>query len=108
MLAERLLLAIYAYGTNAGIRGGDSATTGTARTTCATHAAGTSTVPACRDRGIAHRQRHLRRPQARLWGEGSTAVASDSTHLPAFDQNIFTEWHSRYGAELEYARVRGA
>jgi TnpA family transposase len=29
-------------------------------------------------------------------GEGSTAVASDSTHFRAWDQNIFTEWHSRY------------
>jgi TnpA family transposase len=33
-----------------------------------------------------------------LRGTGSTtAVASDSTHFGAFDQNIFTEWHSRYG-----------
>ena len=31
-----------------------------------------------------------------LWGEGSTAVASDSTHFRAWDQNIFTQWHSRY------------
>jgi TnpA family transposase len=35
--------------------------------------------------------------QQTLWGEGSTAVASDSTHFGAFDQNIFTEWHARYG-----------
>jgi TnpA family transposase len=34
--------------------------------------------------------------QAAVWGEGTTAVASDSTHFSAFDQNIFTEWHSRY------------
>ena len=34
---------------------------------------------------------------AGIWGAGSTAVASDSTHFGAFDQNIFTEWHSRYG-----------
>ncbi len=32
-----------------------------------------------------------------MWGEGSTAVASDSTHFRSYDQNIFTEWHSRYG-----------
>ncbi|MEV4475327.1 Tn3 family transposase [Nonomuraea sp. NPDC049504] len=32
-----------------------------------------------------------------LWGEGTTTVASDSTHVRAYDQNIFTEWHSRYG-----------
>ncbi|MCW2915771.1 MAG: transposase, partial [Actinomycetia bacterium] len=35
--------------------------------------------------------------QSWLWSEGSTAVAADSTHFSAFDQNIFTEWHSRYG-----------
>lgn len=29
-----------------------------------------------------------------LWGEGSTAVASDSTHFRSYDQNLFTEWHS--------------
>ncbi|MFF5210538.1 Tn3 family transposase [Streptosporangium sp. NPDC000396] len=32
-----------------------------------------------------------------LWGEGTTTVASDSTHVRAYDQDIFTEWHSRYG-----------
>jgi TnpA family transposase len=32
-----------------------------------------------------------------VWGAGSTAVASDSIHFGAFDENIFTEWHSRYG-----------
>jgi DNA-binding HxlR family transcriptional regulator len=32
-----------------------------------------------------------------IWGAGSTAVACDSTHFGAFDQNIFTEWHARYG-----------
>jgi TnpA family transposase len=30
-------------------------------------------------------------------GAGSSAVASDSTHFGAFDQNLFTEWRSRYG-----------
>jgi TnpA family transposase len=32
-----------------------------------------------------------------VWSAGSSAVASDSTHFGAFDQNAFTEWHSRYG-----------
>jgi TnpA family transposase len=35
--------------------------------------------------------------QRAIWGHGTTAVASDSTHFGAFDQNIFTEWHMRYG-----------
>ena len=31
------------------------------------------------------------------WGAGTTTVASDSTHFRSYDQNLFTEWHSRYG-----------
>ena len=30
-------------------------------------------------------------------GEGTTACASDSKHFGAFDQNLMTEWHARYG-----------
>ena len=95
-LAERLMLAIYAYGTNCGIRSVASAeghgeeeiryvrrrylTPEAARTVAIAIADATF---AARDRG--------------LWGEGSTAVASDSTHFRSWDQNLFTEWHSRYG-----------
>jgi len=32
-----------------------------------------------------------------IWGTGSAAVASDSIHFGAFDQNIFTEWRARNG-----------
>jgi len=32
-----------------------------------------------------------------VWGEGTTACASDSKHFGAFDQNLMTEWHVRYG-----------
>ena len=35
--------------------------------------------------------------QAHIWGQSTTTVASDSTHFRAYDQNLFTEWHSRYG-----------
>lgn len=35
--------------------------------------------------------------QETVWGQGTTTVASDSTHFKAWDRNIFTEWHSRYG-----------
>jgi TnpA family transposase len=37
----------------------------------------------------------LRWPQ--LWGEGTTACASDSRHFRAWDQNLMTQWHARYG-----------
>ncbi len=97
ILAERLMLAIYGYGTNTGIR---------------------AVLPA----GGAHseeevryvRRRYLTAPVAQaiavgianatfaardagLWGNASTAVASDSTHFRSWDQNLFTEWHARYG-----------
>jgi TnpA family transposase len=96
-LAERLLLATYGYGTNTGIR---------------TVAAGEHGHSEDDIRYVRHR--YLSPEAARaiaieianatfaarsqsIWGDGSTAVASDSTHFRAYDQNLFTEWHSRYG-----------
>lgn len=32
-----------------------------------------------------------------FWGEGTTACASDSKQFGAWDQNLLTEWHMRYG-----------
>ncbi|MEH7081020.1 transposase, partial [Bacillus velezensis] len=31
-----------------------------------------------------------------IWGEATTACASDSKHFGAYDQNLLTEWHPRY------------
>ncbi len=32
-----------------------------------------------------------------IWGEGTTACASDAKKFGAWDQNLMTEWHIRYG-----------
>ena len=32
-----------------------------------------------------------------IWGEGTTACAADSKQFGAWDQNLMTEWHARYG-----------
>ena len=32
-----------------------------------------------------------------IWGEGTTACAADSKQFGAWDQNLLTEWHLRYG-----------
>jgi hypothetical protein len=32
-----------------------------------------------------------------IWGEGTTACASDSRHFRSWDQTLMTEWHARYG-----------
>ena len=37
----------------------------------------------------------VRQPQ--IWGEGTTTCASDSKKFGAWDQNLMTEWHIRYG-----------
>lgn len=31
-----------------------------------------------------------------IWGEATTTVACDSTHIRAWDQNLLSEWHVRY------------
>jgi TnpA family transposase len=35
--------------------------------------------------------------QAHIWGEGTTSCAADSKKFGSWDQNLMTEWHSRYG-----------
>jgi len=37
----------------------------------------------------------IRAPE--IWGEGTTTCASDSKKFGAWDQNLMTEWHIRYG-----------
>src|SRR5208282_6414824 len=32
-----------------------------------------------------------------IWGDGTNACASDSKHFGAWDQNLTTQWHVRYG-----------
>ena len=96
VLFERLLLLIYAYGTGAGIRavaaGDHPHTEDDLRYARRRYL----TVDACRQAARIIADATFASRQATLWGEGTTAVASDSTHFSAFDQNIFTEWHSRY------------
>ena len=33
----------------------------------------------------------------RVWGQAGTACAADSTKFGAWDRNLMTEWHARYG-----------
>lgn len=39
----------------------------------------------------------LRARNPAIWGDGTTACASDSKHFGAWDQNLTTQWHLRYG-----------
>ena len=97
VLAERLLLAVYAYGTNTGIRAVAGGEHGHSEDDLRYVRRRYLTVDVAQAMAteIANATFAVRR--AGVWGAGSSAVASDSTHFGAFDQNIFTEWHSRYG-----------
>ncbi|HEY0692905.1 MAG TPA: Tn3 family transposase, partial [Kribbella sp.] len=97
VLAERLLLAIYGYGTNTGIRAVAAGEHGHTEDDIRYARRRYLSLEAARQIAIEIANATFAARQQALWGAGSTAVASDSTHFGAFDQNIFTEWHSRYG-----------
>ncbi len=97
VLAERLLLAIYAYGTNTGIRAVAGGTHGHGEDEIRYTRRRYLSAEAARRIAIEIANATFAARRTTIWGESSTAIASDSTHFGAFDQNIFTEYHSRYG-----------
>jgi hypothetical protein len=90
VLAERLMLAIFGYGTNTGIRavasGGHAHSEDDIRYVRRRYL----TPQIATDIAIAIANATFTARDVELWGEGTTTVASDSTHVRAYDQNIFT------------------
>lgn len=96
-ISRKLLLTLYGLGTNAGLKA---------------LSAGPSEVSY---KELLHiRRRYIHRDSLRqatqmvvnatlrtrlpeIWGVGTTSCASDSTQFAAWDQNLMTEWHHRYG-----------
>ena len=94
---RRLLLCLYGLGTNAGLKRLASGRNGYSyKELLHTHRRYID-AEAVRDaaRRVANATLAVRDP--RIWGDGTTACASDSKHFGAFDQNLMTEWHVRYG-----------
>jgi TnpA family transposase len=95
-LQKRLLLCLYGLGTNIGLR----------RVSAGDHGEQARDLYYTRRRYIT--RDHLRVAIARvvdaifatrrpdIWGEATTACASDAKKFGAFDQNLLTEWHPRY------------
>ncbi|MEO0373919.1 MAG: Tn3 family transposase [Cyanobacteria bacterium P01_A01_bin.17] len=95
-LRKRLLLCLYAMGTNLGIK----------RIAHGKHGVGyfellyvrrkffskTALTQAISD--VANAIFRVRLPH--IWGEATTACASDSKQFGTWDQNLMTEWHARY------------
>jgi TnpA family transposase len=97
VLQRRLLLCLHGLGTNAGLKRMSS-----------------GGGPDSYDDLLYVRRRYVHKEQLRaairsvcnaifsvrhanVWGEGTTACASDSKQFGAWDQNLLTEWHARYG-----------
>lgn len=95
-LQQRLLLCLYGLGTNTGLKRMGPGERGTTY----------KDLLYVRRRFITRDQLRqaitllvnaifrVRLPQ--IWGEGTTACASDSKKFGAWDQNLMTEWHVRY------------
>jgi TnpA family transposase len=97
VLRPRLLLGLNGIGTNAGFQRMAGHRSGTTAKDLAYVRRRYITVDALRQAiaTVTNGTLHARDP--RIWGEGTTACASDSKHFGAWDQNLTTQWHVRYG-----------
>jgi len=97
VIQERLLLTLYGLGSNAGIK----------RMSAGQQRTNYKDLLYVRRRYVTKDQLRaairdvvnatLRERSPTIWGEGTTACASDSKKFGAWDQNLMTEWHARYG-----------
>jgi TnpA family transposase len=98
VLRPRLLLCLNGLGTNTGLRRMDAACEGGPSYRDLVYARRRYiTVDRLRQAIAIVTNGTLRIRDPGVWGEGTTACASDSKHFGAFDQNLTTQWHVRYG-----------
>jgi len=97
VLRPRLLLCLHGIGTNAGLQRMASLDSGTTAKDLTYVRRRYLNIEAMRRAIaiIADGTLHARNPA--IWGDGTTACASDSKHFGAWDQNLTTQWHARYG-----------
>jgi TnpA family transposase len=97
VLQARLLLTLYALGTNTGLKRVSNGQPDTEYKDLLYVRRRYVTKEQLREaiRQVVNAIFEVRDP--RIWGEGTTACASDSKRFGAWDQNLMTEWHARYG-----------
>ena len=97
VLRPRLLLCLNGIGTNAGFQRMAGFQSGTTAKDLAYVRRRYITADGLRQAIsiVSNGTLHARDP--RIWGDGTTACASDSKHFGAWDQNLTTQWHVRYG-----------
>lgn len=97
MLDRRLLLCLYAIGTNAGLKRVAGATPDVSYEELLHVHRRFIHAPALREACARVANTTLTIRNAAVWGDAGTACASDSTKFGAWDRNLMTEWHARYG-----------
>jgi TnpA family transposase len=97
VLQKRLLLSLYGLGTNMGLKrmahSHPGETPNDLRYVRRKYIQRDLLRQAIQD--VANATFRVRLPQ--IWGEATTACASDSKKFGAWDQNLLSEWHTRYG-----------
>lgn len=96
-LHRRLLLCLYGLGTNAGLKRVGAASDGVSYKELLHVRRRFIHADALREAAgrVANATLAIRNPA--VWGEVGTACASDSKKFSAWDRNLMTEWHVRYG-----------
>lgn len=97
VLQPRLLLCLHGIGTNAGLQRMAGLDSGTTARDLAYVRRRYISVDAMRRAVAIVADGTLRARNPTVWGSGTTACASDSKHFGAWDQNLTTQWHVRYG-----------
>lgn len=97
VLAERLILCIFGYGTNIGLRAIAAGEHGHTEDELRYVRRRYLSAEGARGFAAAIANATFTARGQSIWESGTGAVASDSTHFGAFDQNLFTQYHVRYG-----------
>ena len=95
VLAERLILCIFGYGTNIGLRAIAAGEHGHTEEDLRYVRRRYLSAEGARSFAAAVANATFAARREVVWGTGTGAVASDSTHFGAFDQNLFTQHHVR-------------
>jgi TnpA family transposase len=97
VLQQRLLLCLNGLGTNTGLKRMASGQDGVTHKDLLYVRRRFITREGLREAITAVVNATLRARHPGIWGEGTTACAADSKQFGAWDQNLMTEWHARYG-----------
>jgi Tn3 transposase DDE domain/Domain of unknown function (DUF4158) len=97
LLQPRLLLCLHGIGTNAGLQRMASLESGVTAKDLAYVRRRYISVDTLRRAIAIVADGTLQARNPAIWGSGTTACASDSKHYGAWDQNLTTQWHVRYG-----------